>query len=155
MNRDELIGEVIHVARLETEDDSWISLHLTHSDALEKLHAVAEAWDIGDLDSPTEILFWSVTSLPVMSSEEAAEYPETETLAQLPHDPHGHLLSTFKMLVMKDVTGGLSAEELAGDLNLPLEEAARRLAELAKSGTVRELSPGRYRAPASARWSER
>ena len=150
---------VVHVARLDTEDDSWISVHYTAEDAMQKLHAVAEAWGVGPVsfdDGPlAEIRSWSVTGLPVMNSAESAEYPEKEMLVQLPDDPDRVLLSTFKMLAMKDAVGGLSAEEIAGDIGVTADEAARRLAELASHDVVCELSPGRYRVRASARWSER
>ena len=129
----DLVGQVVHVARLDAEGDSWISVHLSEADALEKLHAVAEAWGFGDLLEPSERLAWSVTSLPMMSSEESAEYPETQVLVQVPSDPGGELLSTFKMLVMKDIVGGVSAQELAGDLDISADDAARRLEELVSS----------------------
>jgi hypothetical protein len=147
---------VVHIARLETEDDEWISVHHTAEDAEAKLYAVAGAWGVAGFNGPGEILTWSVTSLPVMDSQESADYPETSTLVSLPHDPDDVLLSTFKMSVMRDAAGGLSAEEIAGDLDVTIDEAERRLAELSShSGLVVELSPGRYRVPASSRWSER
>ncbi|MBI3214730.1 MAG: hypothetical protein HYZ38_12960 [Mycobacterium sp.] len=54
---------VVHVARLETEDDEWISAHHTAEDAMAKLYAVAAAWQVSSFDGPGEILAWSVTAL--------------------------------------------------------------------------------------------
>lgn len=148
------------VAFLETdENERWFSVHLSEADAWAKLQEVAKAWKVEVTMEPqgkdTGVRQWYVGGHPVLGSWESAQPPEAAVLVGVANDPDGTLLSTFKMLAMKDARGGLSAEELADDLDVTEEEASRRLAGLAERGTIDEVFPRRYRVPASSRYSER
>jgi hypothetical protein len=134
-----------YVAQLQTLDgQSWTSLHLTCEDADRKLRLVAEAWGVGftlDGEPADRFLSYGVDYLPVLSSEESNEPPGEDLRIPLTKEE----VAAWDWLVMRDVVGGLSAQEMADELGVTAEAACVRLIGLAALDLAHEVSPGRYR----------
>jgi hypothetical protein len=84
---------------------------------------------------------YGVDYLSVLSSEESAEPLSEDLTVPLTDEETG----TWDWSVMRDIPGGLSAEEMADDLGITSEVAALRLAGITALGLAHEVSPGRYR----------
>ena len=147
---DEPLTPHYFVALLLTLDgQNWTSLHLTSEDAERKLRLVAEAWGIGftlDGEPADGFLTYGVDYLPVLSSEESNEPPGEDLRIPLTKEE----VATWEWLVMRDVVGGLSAQEMADELGVTAEAACVRLVGLVALDLAHEVSPGRYRRGGSA-----
>ena len=149
---DEATRQFYFLARLQAADDrEWNSLHLTYEDAERQLKAVGAAWGVGftpDGEPADGFRRYGIEVVPVLGPEESGQAPEES--GQAPEVPPevtltDEELGAWTWLIDRCVPGGLSAEEMADDLGITSDLAARRLASITAQGLAHEVSPGRYR----------
>ena len=142
---DDATRQFYFLAQLATDDDrEWTSLHVTSEDAERKLRVVGEAWGVGftlDGEPADGFRFYAIEHLPVLSTEESNEPPVEEVRIPITREEYG----AWDWLVIRDVPGGLSADEMADDFGITNDVAALRLAGITVLGMAHEVSPGRYR----------
>ena len=142
---DEAARQSYYLARLEATDGrEWFSLHWTSEDAERQLKAVGAAWGVGftpDGEPADGFRRYGAEEVPVLGPVESGQAPEESSEVTLTDEE----TETWMWLIDRGVPGGLSADEMADDLGITSDLAARRLASITAQGLAHEVSPGRYR----------